>query len=88
MLFRSLLSHSALQLSDVIAGATSHFCASLARGKLDEFAESLKAAGIDRFIFDGMWPSSDVTPEALGTAEVGGINAVEHMTKSLAQKLG
>lgn len=86
--FADSISHSALQLSDVIAGATSHYCASLARGKLDEFAESLKAAGIDRFVFDAIWPSADVTPEALGTADVGGINAVEHMTKSLAQKQG
>lgn len=81
--FADSVSHSALQLSDVIAGATSHFCASHARGKLDEFAQSLKAAGIDRFIFDAMWPTNDVTPEALGTSAVGGINAVEHMTKSL-----
>jgi Protein of unknown function (DUF3800) len=76
--------HSALQLADVVAGATAHWAASLARGHADDLAEALEAAGIRRFTFDALWPSPDVTPEALGTEETGGVNAVEHMTNALA----
>ena len=77
--------HPALQLADLIAGATSHWASSLARGEPDEFANNLDAAGIRRFAFDALWPSPNVTPEALGTEEAGGINAVEHMTTALAK---
>ena len=78
--------HPALQLADVIAGATSHLASSLARGERDDFAGALDAAGVRRFAFNAIWPSPDGTPEALGTEEVGGTNAVEHMTNVLAAR--
>lgn len=78
--------HPALQLADVVAGATAHWASSLARGQQDEFAGALDAVGIRRFAFDALWPSPDVTPEALGTEEIGGVNAIEHMTNALARR--
>ena len=84
--FADSLDHPALQLADLIAGATAHWAASLARGEKDEFAEALAASGVQRFAFDALWPTPDVTPEALGTGEVGGLNAIEHMTKALASR--
>ena len=78
--------YAALQLADVVAGATAHWASALARGEPDEFADALDTAGIRRFAFDALWPSPEVTPEALGTEEVGGVNAVEHMTKARAKR--
>ncbi|NMG28445.1 DUF3800 domain-containing protein [Aromatoleum evansii] len=82
--FADSVSHPALQLADLIAGATSYWAAAMARGEEDEFAQALDSAGIQRFVFDALWPSTDVTPEALGTDEIGGINAPDHIAKALA----
>jgi hypothetical protein len=78
--------YPALQLADVVAGATAHWALSLARGQPDELADALDAVGIRRFAFGALWPSPDVTPEALGTEKTGGVNAVEHMANALAQR--
>ncbi|MFC3626991.1 DUF3800 domain-containing protein, partial [Vogesella amnigena] len=82
--FADSVDHPALQLADLIAGATMYWASWLTREGNDEFADSLEAAGIRRFVFQTVWPSEDVTPETLGTTEVGGINAVEHMTNALS----
>ena len=78
--------HPALQLADVIAGSTSYWASCVASGRENGFALDLEAAGIKRFTFDALWPSPHVTPEALGTEESGGVDAVEHVTSSLLQR--
>lgn len=84
--FADSLQHPSLQLADIIAGATNYWASALALGKHDEFAIALETAGIKSFAFNAIWPSQDVTPQALGTEEIGGINAVEHITNVLASK--
>lgn len=84
--FANSVSHPALQLADLIAGATSYWAATKARGENDEFAQALESADIRRFVFDALWPSATVTPEALGTDEFGGTNAPEHIAKALARR--
>ncbi len=84
--FADSRNHPALQLADLIAGATSYWASSLARGECDDFAEALDAVGVRRFAFDALWPSLDVTPEALCTEEVGGLNAVDYITSALTAR--
>lgn len=84
--FADSLNHPSLQLADLIAGATNHWASALARGECDDLAEAVEAAGIRRFAFSALWPSTKVAPEELGTSEVGGINAVEYVTHALATR--
>jgi hypothetical protein len=84
--FADSVNHPSLQLADLLAGATNYWASALARGQRDEFSEALNNAGIVRFAFNALWPSTDVSPEALGTTEVGGINAVEHIANALARR--
>jgi hypothetical protein len=76
--------HSALQLADLVAGATAYWASAMAGGEKDQLATDLEAAGVRRFVFDAIWPSLDVTPEALGTDKEGGVDALEHIVKVLS----
>lgn len=75
-----------LQVSDLLAGAMSHFAAATANGSQDEFTRQMEAAGVERFTIHTLWPQPEVTPQALGTEEVGGTNAVDTMMKALRQR--
>lgn len=78
--------YAAIQLADLISGATNYHASAVARAQRDELSDALEAAGIHRFVINALWPSMDVTPEALGTNEVGGINAADHMSDVLSKK--
>ncbi|BAL97899.1 hypothetical protein RGE_45640 [Rubrivivax gelatinosus IL144] len=73
-----------LQVVDLLAGAAAYFAGNIARGAKDELTEQLQQAGIERFIVHAIWPAPVVTPRALGTEEIGGVNAVDFMVKALA----
>jgi hypothetical protein len=78
--------HLSLQVADLIAGATAYRASAVARSADDELSLALRDAEVDRLLFNVLWPSPDVTPQALGTEEVGGINATEYMTNALAKR--
>lgn len=75
--------HFSLQVADLLAGATNYYASCVSRQIKDDFALSLEEVGIQRFVINALWPSTDVTPEALGTVEAGGINAVDHIANAL-----
>lgn len=78
--------HPQLQVVDLLAGATAHFANTRARGTDDRLADLLNHAGIERFTVQNVWPFPHVTPQALGTEEVGGENAVDFMARSMHRK--
>ena len=73
-----------LQICDILAGAT---CAYLrranARFEQKEFNDKLSDAGIEKLIIGGLWPSTDVTPEALGMKGWDGNVAIEWISEQL-----
>jgi hypothetical protein len=75
-----------LQVVDLLAGATAYFANTIALGARDELAGQLDQAGIERFTIHAIWPAPDVTPQALGTEETGGMNATNFMVEALAKK--
>lgn len=75
-----------LQVVDLIAGAMSYFGSAMARGERDEFSDELERAGIERFTIQAIWPAPHVTPQALGTEEVGGVNAVNFMADAVRRR--
>lgn len=60
-------SHLQLQLVDVLAGATATVGRSRAQDLKSDYADALHEAGILEFAIGGIWPSTDVEPEELGT---------------------
>lgn len=76
-------SHSQIQIADLIASASAYIANASITGEEDDFAKSLISCGLEKLIISSIWPTTDVTPEELGTAEKGGINAVNYMTFKL-----
>jgi hypothetical protein len=57
-----------LQVCDVLAGASASCLQGLnGNDAVDAFAKRLLDAGLETLHIGGLWPSPDVTPEALGT---------------------
>jgi hypothetical protein len=76
-----------LQVCDILAGATSEFVQYRTSSTEDsEYLQALEEAGITQLIRDGMWPSSDVTPEALGRKGVDGSKAIDWITDQMARR--
>lgn len=73
-----------LQICDLLAGATSfHFRYQQHSGKEGEYSDKLFKAGIQTLVMGGMWPSTDVTPEALGMKGWDGNVAIEWLGKNI-----
>jgi hypothetical protein len=76
-----------LQMADLIASASAYLFVCRANDAMDAFARNLEIeANLDRFAINALWPSKDVTPEELGTNQVGGINAVNFIAEALSKK--
>ena len=86
--FANSMVEKPLQLCDVLAGATRERLQALASGKSTEFADALGEAGIEKMIIGTMWPSREVTPDALGRKGVDGNIALEHIAEQLAKRRG
>lgn len=67
-----------LQICDVLAGATSAFLRLRDSDGPDQtYRDKLADAGIEKLFLGGLWPGTDVTPEALGTRGWDGNRTVE-----------
>ncbi|ARL15319.1 hypothetical protein BOC46_07060 [Burkholderia pseudomallei] len=54
--------------------------------ELDDLAIATRELRRLDWVFDAVIPTTDVTPEALGTEEVGGINPVDGVIDYLSQR--
>ena len=79
--------HLAIQVADLFAEATAYSMSAFTRPDPDSFVHQLGEAGIGRFLFEALWPTKLISPEDLGTTEIGGINTIDHITKTLNKKL-
>jgi hypothetical protein len=67
-----------LQVCDILAGASSEFIQRRTSAPEDsEYLQALENAGVTNLVRDGMWPSSDVTPEDLGRKGWDGSKAID-----------
>lgn len=73
--FRRSIDLLQLQLADIVAGSTAEWCDSKHTEIRSQYTDSLEEAGIADLIFDGICPSTEVTPEELGTdgASIGSV---------------
>jgi len=77
-----------IQVADIIASAAAYYLREACRGKLGSFAKELLATRTLESGFHPLWPEPKVTPEELGTEEIGGINAEDYMGEYVARRLG
>jgi hypothetical protein len=75
-----------LQVADIFGGAWAYWAKRQVSGKHDSFSEGIANAGIERLIFDAVWPSSSVTPKELGTDSIGGTNAVDYISELITRQ--
>ena len=79
-----------LQIADIIAGAAA-FCLAPRESRdepPDPFATELLGTNFGQVDVGGVWPSTKVTPDELGTDSVGGIDAVTHITEFMSRQRG
>lgn len=75
-----------LQVADICAGAINHFLKHKVAATCDELADAIEQLGCPRWVINGLVPSTDVTPEELGTDQEDGTNPIEPITTYLASK--
>jgi hypothetical protein len=67
-----------IQVADVVASAVSFWAQGVATGESeDPFFLALNKLDFHRLLVNVVWPSLDVSPEALGTVHDGGINPAD-----------
>jgi hypothetical protein len=75
-----------LQVCDILAGATAEFVKHQAQSSEErDYWHALEEAGISKFIRDSIWPSPDVTPEALGRKGWDGSKAIDWIADQMAK---
>jgi hypothetical protein len=85
--FEDSLDSQDIQVADLVASSV----ATLLKGIVDpsrrnNFWEKLKSLPLLELVQSPVWPSLDVTPEQLGTVEVGGINAADYTADLLRRQ--
>lgn len=67
-----------IQVSDILAGVSMRYAATFAGIPLDEErTRQLETFAPNSFVIGTIWPSKDVTPDALGTRHEGGLHPVD-----------
>ncbi len=79
----SSVAHPQLQVADLCAGVINHYNRCWMAGEFDKLANATRNLRRLEWVFDGVVPSADVTPESLGTDEAGGTNPVDAMAEYL-----
>jgi hypothetical protein len=77
-----------LQVADLIASSVAHCLKTSILKKDDEFAKALLTSSVLNGSFKPLWPEMKITPEELGTEEVGGIDPNDHVGDYVADRLG
>jgi uncharacterized protein DUF3800 len=76
-----------LQVADLIASAAASWAAGyITPTHQTPLAQDLESARIDRFLVEGLLPSTAITPAELGTEHDGGVDALAHMTDFLSKR--
>lgn len=77
--------HPQLQVADLCAGIINHLSKCQMANDFDELADATRALGRIEWVFDCVVPTTDVTPDALGTSELGGTNPIDPIVDHLSR---
>lgn len=76
-----------IQLADVLASSSAYCLKAAVRQERDEFFHALMQTRPLAGEFKPLWPQLKITPEELGTVEVGGVDANDHVGDYVAKRL-
>lgn len=77
-----------VQIADIVAGAYAYLANGRAGLDVDEaLFEDLHKSKLDQLVAGAVWPDTAVTPEELGTTEMGGINIADYTSDLIARQL-
>ena len=85
--FAASVGEKQLQICDILAGLASVYAQTLCGFSEDsDFTDNLVEAGIEKLVVGGIWPSTDVTPEELGTKGWDGNIAIDWLGKQFRER--
>jgi hypothetical protein len=79
------LEYPQLQVADLCAGGIAHFLRCVDAGHHDELSKIVRELGCLEWVINAVAPSTDVTPEALGTDTTGGVHPVDPIVSRLGR---
>lgn len=77
-----------LQVADLIASAAAYCLKAAILEKRDEFSQAILETPALSHPFMPLWPERKVTPEELGTTELGGVDANDYVGNYISNRLG
>lgn len=77
-----------LRVADLLAGAAGYCLRAGIQGARDRFVDALLETRALDVPYLPVWPEPKVTPEELGTTEVGGVDAIDFTAKYVTARLG
>lgn len=77
--------HPQIQVADLCAGIINHFSKCRMANEFDELAIATRELGRAEWVFDCVLPTTNVTPQTLGTAEAGGTNPIDPIVDHLSR---
>ena len=86
--FRDSKEYPPLQVADLLASSAAYCLRESQRLRSDVFAAQLLQTNALSSPFLPLWPEPKVSPEELGTTEVGGIDPNDYMGKYVSERLG
>lgn len=86
---KNSLDSPAIQIADLMAGSLCYALTKMmSSAGMDDFAKRIFTIIADKKLgIDACFPTPDVTPEALGTTEVGGVNPAQYAASILHRRL-
>ncbi len=77
-----------IQVADIVASGTAYCLRASISRSADAFSEALLKTRVLSGSFLPVWPELKVSPEDLGTTELGGVDSVDHIGEYVARRLG
>jgi hypothetical protein len=84
--FRDSAEIRQLQVADLVAGSAAYCLRAIAQNVSDPFVEELLATRALSSPYLPLWPERKITPEELGTAEGGGVDAADYVAAYVARR--
>lgn len=79
--------HPQIQIADICSGAINHYLKCRELDRMDELAIMIREIGCIEWMINGIYPSTDVTPDDLGTNSEDGKHPLDHLVDYLHKKL-
>lgn len=78
--------YNQIQLADILASSLNYAYTNRLHGIINPFTEQILSSKLSAVSGNSMWPTTDVTPEALDMTDESGVNALDFIAKHSLQR--